>query len=178
MRDDIKTVAYEDLTQRFTSKQKRSKRTKRNLNAWCKGVVRDALTQVSVRVGCTVVEVNACYTSQLDSRFGVLLGTRSGDVFICFDGVVLQADSNAADNVLARLSDAEITLFTKHTVAKEILLKRTQKFQEQLSVTQKDVVVEAKTGKDEPQSRERTKRKSLNVNPTANHPQLTLFNFG
>lgn len=172
MRDDIKTVAYEDLTQRFTSKQKRSRRTKRNLNTWCKGVVREALTQVSARVGCTVVEVNACYTSQLDSRFGVLLGTRKGDKFIGFDGGVLQADINAADNVLARMSDAEITLFTKHTVAKEILLKRTQKFQEQ-SLKQKEVILEAKTDKDESQSRER-----VHVNPTANPQQLTLFNLG
>ena len=119
-----------------------------------------------------MVEVNACYTSQLDSRFGVLLGTRKGDKFIGFDGGVLQADINAADNVLARMSDAEITLFTKHTVAKEILLKRTQKFQEQ-SLKQKEVILEAKTDKDESQSRER-----VHVNPTANPQQLTLFNLG
>jgi hypothetical protein len=43
------------------------------------------------------------------------------DKFIEFDGVVLQADINAAVNVLARMSDAEIALFTRHTMAKEIL---------------------------------------------------------
>lgn len=68
MHDAIKSVAYEDLTEQFTSKARRSKRTKRNLNSWCKGVVADALTQVSSRVGCTVISVNPCYTSQLDSR--------------------------------------------------------------------------------------------------------------
>jgi hypothetical protein len=91
--------------------------------------------------------------------------------------VVWQADINAADNVLARLSDAEITLFTKHTVAKEILLKRTQKFQEQLSVTQKDVIQEANTGTDKPKSREHFKSKHLEVNPTAKPKQFTLFDY-
>lgn len=177
MNPAIKTVAYEDLTQRFTSNKKRSKRTKRNLNSWCKGVVRKALLQVSARVGCTVREVNACYTSQLDSRFGILLGVRKGDKFIAFDGVVLQADVNGADNILARMGDPEITRFTKHTVAKEILLKRTQKFQEQLSL-QKEVVIEAKSDKDKSQSRERTKCNNMVVNPTAKSQQLTLFNFG
>ena len=38
MRDEIKTIAYEDLTEQFTSKNKRSKRVKRNLSAWCKGI--------------------------------------------------------------------------------------------------------------------------------------------
>ena len=136
MQDEIKTIAYEDLTEQFTSKNKRSRRVKRNLSAWCKGIVRDALKQVSARTGCTVAEVNACYTSQLDSRFGILKGVRKGDKFIGFDGVVLQADINAAENILARLGDAEITLFTKHSIAKEILLERTRKFQACTQVTQ------------------------------------------
>ena len=50
--------------------------------------------------------------------------------------VVLQADCNAAENILARLGDAEITLFTKHSIAKEILLERTRKFQACTQVTQ------------------------------------------
>lgn len=179
MRDEIKTIAYEDLTEQFTSKNKRSKRVKRNLNSWCKGTVRDALKQVSARTGCTVAEVNACYTSQLDSRFGILKGAREGDEFIGFDGVVLQADCNAAENVLARLGDAEITLFTKHSIAKKILLERTRKFQACTQVTQEtwDKVFEAISGKDKPQSRERLFPHKKRVNPTANPKQLTLFDF-
>lgn len=93
MHNAIKSVAFEDLTEQFTSKAKRSKRTKRNLSSWCKGIVADALSQVSSRVGCTIVSVSAAYTSQLDSRYGVLLGIRSGDKFTCFDGVVMQSRS-------------------------------------------------------------------------------------
>ena len=44
-------------------------------------------------------------TKQMDSRYGLHLGKRNGDSFYCFDKVVLQADENAARNVLARLHD-------------------------------------------------------------------------
>ncbi|MBR8840845.1 MAG: addiction module component, partial [Stigonema ocellatum SAG 48.90 = DSM 106950] len=128
MHDAIKAVAFEDLTEQFATKKKRSKRTKRNLNSWCKGIVASALEQVSSRVGCTIIGVSAAYTSQVDSRHGILLGVRSGDKFTCFDGVVLQSDTNAADNVEARMGDDEITRFMKHTDVKQVLLQRTQKF--------------------------------------------------
>jgi hypothetical protein len=43
----------------------------------------------------------------MDSRNGLLLGKRRGDSFHCFDGVVLQADENAASNVRSRLHDPD-----------------------------------------------------------------------
>ena len=89
---------------------------------------RNALKQVSTRVGCTVVSVNCAYTSQLDSRFSTLTGSRNGDKFTGHDGVVMHSDTNAADNVLARMSDVEITRYMKHSDVKVILLERTQKF--------------------------------------------------
>ncbi|MHC5761764.1 zinc ribbon domain-containing protein, partial [Nostoc sp.] len=184
MHDGIRSVAYEDLTEQFSSKARRSKRTKRNLSSWLKGVVSDALIQVSSRVGCTIISVNPCYTSQLDSRHGVLLGIREGDKFTCFDGVVLQSDINAADNVLARSSDDEITRFTKYKIAKEILLERTRKFQEQLNqvleVTQEvwNSVFDAVTGTDKPQTLEPKRQPTSKVNQRANYEQLTLFDFG
>jgi hypothetical protein len=147
LHDDIKEVAYEELTAQFSSNKKRSRRAKRSLNSWCKGIVADALKQVSVRVGCTVTLVNPCYTSQLDSRFQVLLGERKGDKFIGFDGVVLHSDTNAADNILARLSDTEITRWTKHTIAKSILRERTLKFQEQYPNTVVGAITETDTSK-------------------------------
>ena len=91
--------------------------------------------------------------------------------------VVLQADINAAENILARLDDAEITLFVKHSIAKEILLERTRKFQTCTQVTQDtwEEVFEAVAGKDKPQSRELVFPQKKRVNPTANPKQLTLF---
>ena len=72
-----------------------------------------------------LVSVNAAYTSQGDSRFNcALMGTRIGDSFIGFDEVVLDADINAAINILARLYDSEINLYTSAEKVKEILTKR------------------------------------------------------
>ena len=144
MRNAI-TVAFEDLTEQIKNKKPRSKRMKRNVSSWCKGIVANALKQVSSRVGCTVESVNCAYTSQLDSRFGTFTGVRSGDKFTGHDGVVMHADTNAADNVLARRGDDEIPRYLKYSTAKVILLERTSKFLAQL---------EAKTGIDQPQTLE------------------------
>ena len=63
----------------------------------------------------------------MDSRYGLLLGERKGDSFHCIDGVVLQADENAARNVLARLHDSEIDRWTPYQKVKSILLERTER---------------------------------------------------
>ena len=52
------------------------------------------------------------------------MGTRIGDSFIGFDEVVLDADINAAINILARLYDSEINLYTPAEKVKEILTRR------------------------------------------------------
>ncbi|MCP4701169.1 MAG: transposase, partial [Gammaproteobacteria bacterium] len=70
---------------------------------------------------------NAAYTSQIDSRNGCLAGVRKGDLFHCEDGEVLQADENAARNVLARLHDPGIDRWTPYKKVKSILLERTQR---------------------------------------------------
>jgi len=124
--DKAQVIAAEDLTSPIASK-KFGKNVTRRLSAWTKGVIANAIDTVSHRRGSTVVLVNGAYTSQMDSRFGVLLGKRSGDSFHCFDGVVLQADENAAQNVLARLYDQEIDRWTPFQKVKSILLERTER---------------------------------------------------
>jgi hypothetical protein len=37
----------------------------------------------------------------------------------------MHSDTNAADNILARMSDVEITRYMKHSDVKKILLERT-----------------------------------------------------
>ena len=97
----------EDLS--FTIKNKRqSKSVNRRLSEWCKGTLQKALEEISYRRQSSVTVVNAAYTSQVDSRFDVLLGTRKGDQFFTFDGEVLQADGNAARNIETRLDDTNI----------------------------------------------------------------------
>jgi IS605 OrfB family transposase len=119
-------IAAEDLTSPIKS-NKFGKNIIRRLSAWTKGVIATALDTISRRRGSSVILVNSAYTSQMDSRYGVLLGKRSGDSFHGFDGVVLQADENAARNVLARLHDQEIDRWTPWQKVKSILLKRTER---------------------------------------------------
>ncbi|MFA0698135.1 hypothetical protein, partial [Vibrio sp. 10N.222.49.C9] len=73
--------------------------------------------------------VNAAYTSQMDSFcHGLLVGTRKNDKFHRSNGDVVQADYNAARNVLARNEDTEISLFTPYKKVREILQARTDRY--------------------------------------------------
>jgi IS605 OrfB family transposase len=120
--DKAEVIAAEDLTSPIKLR-KFGKNVIRRLSAWTKGVIATALDTISRRRGSSVILVNSAYTSQMDSRYGILLGKRSGDSFHCFDGVVLQADENAAQNILARLHDPEIDRWTPWQKVKSILLK-------------------------------------------------------
>ena len=68
--------------------------------------------------------MNGAYTSQMDSANGLLEGKRVGDKFYRANGDVLQADHNAALNVLARLDDGDIPRFLPHKEVRRILLAR------------------------------------------------------
>ena len=124
--DKAAVIAAEDLTAPMAGKFF-GKNINRRLSAWTKGVISEALDRVSSRRGSAVVLVNPAYTSQIDSSTGCLDGKRCGDRFYCSDGVVLQADQNAARNVLARLSDPDIDRFTPFKRVKAIVLERTQR---------------------------------------------------
>ena len=116
-------IAIEDLT--FQGKKTKIKKVNRRLSSWIKGVIDEAIIKYCFIYGTKLVYVNAAYTSQGDSRFNcALMGTRIGDSFIGFDEVVLDADINAAINILARLYDSEINLYTSAEKVKEILTKR------------------------------------------------------
>ncbi|NEQ85949.1 MAG: transposase, partial [Moorea sp. SIO2I5] len=113
-----------DLTQPIKNKRQ-SKAVSRKLNSWMKGSMRDSLEKWANWTGSVVTEVQPSYTSQIDSRNGTLLGKRTGDNFTGFDGVVLQADHNAAKNILARGTDFEITRYMSKTEVQAVLLRRT-----------------------------------------------------
>ena len=57
----------------------------------------------------------------MDSTTGLLQGQRVGDTFYRATGDVLQADHNAALNVLARLADPETMRFTPYRGVKRLL---------------------------------------------------------
>lgn len=60
------------------------------------------LTYKATLLGKEVVSVSPMYTSQTDSRNGVRQGNRQGCRFYCIDGVLLDADWNAAVNIAQR----------------------------------------------------------------------------
>jgi IS605 OrfB family transposase len=126
--DKAKVIVCEDLSAPIKSRKKYRKDQKRRLSSWFKGLIGEALKSVIKRRGSSLRQVNCAYTSQMDSRYGVLLGHRGGEKFYCFDGVVLDADVNAARNILARKDDHEIQLWTPYFEIKSILLKRTEQF--------------------------------------------------
>ncbi len=119
-----KTVVCEDLTKTFKSKNY-GKNANRRLSGWVKGLMADAIEIVASRRGSTVVMVNAAYTSQACSQCGCL-GKRTGNKFHCTSGcrAVMQADHNAAVNILARLYDKELHRWLPHLMVKQILLER------------------------------------------------------
>lgn len=121
--DKAAVVVSEDLTSPIAKKQV-WKKFNRRMSAWAKGVLAQSLEEVCVQREASHVLVNAAYTSQMDSTNGLLEGKRVGDKFHRNNGDVLQADHNAALNVLARLGDSEISRFTPYREVRRILLAR------------------------------------------------------
>ncbi|NEQ86787.1 MAG: transposase [Moorea sp. SIO2I5] len=132
-------VFAEDLTQPIRNKRQ-SKAVSRKLNNWMKGELRDSLQKWANWTGSVVTEVQPSYTSQIDSRNGTLLGKRTGDNFTGFDGVVLQADWNAAKNILARGTDKEITRYMSKTEVQVVLLRRTARYLKGMGLSLADAV--------------------------------------
>ncbi|WP_424097552.1 zinc ribbon domain-containing protein [Moorena producens] len=128
-----------DLTQPIKNKRQ-SKAMSRKLNSWMKGEMRDSLQKWANWTGSVVTEVQPSYTSQIDSATGTLLGKRNGDSFTRFDGVVLQADYNAAKNIKDRGTDFEISRYMNKTEVQAVLLRRTARFLEGMGLSMVDAV--------------------------------------
>jgi len=121
--DKAAVVVSEDLTSPI-AKKRPWKRFNRRMSGWAKGALAEALDSVCTQREASHELVNCAYTSQMDSVTGLLQGKRVGDKFYRINGDVIQADHNAALNVLARLSDKDIGCFTPYQEVKRILLAR------------------------------------------------------
>jgi IS605 OrfB family transposase len=127
---EYKSIVYEDLTTQIKSKKPFRKSTKNKLAHWTKGQVIRWLAHTARLRGSELYPINCAYTSQTNCFNQTLLGVRSGDWFYSEEGVV-QADHSAAQNILQRKYDKEITLYTPFKKVKEILLNRTAEYLEQ-----------------------------------------------
>ena len=104
---DASVIVLEDLSKikQKTSKTKEGyKRTKHNsaLSQVPFYKFKEILTHKAALVGKRVVTVNPSYTSQTDSRTQKKEGNRKGCRFYGVDGIVLDADWNAAVNIAQR----------------------------------------------------------------------------
>ena len=93
-----------------TAEKKGKKRTSHN-NAFSQVPIRmfrDLLTYKAQLAGRRVETVEPAYTSQTDSRTGQRDGIRKGCRYLCADGLVLDADWNAAVNI-ARKSNRPVS---------------------------------------------------------------------
>ena len=104
---DADVLVLEDLRgmKRKTSRTKEGWKRKKHNSRMSQvpfAAFRDTLTHKAPRYGKSVETVSALYTSQMDSRTGLRDGERRGRRYICKDGVVLDADWNAAVNIAKR----------------------------------------------------------------------------
>ena len=121
--DKAKHLVVEDLTTPIPKKNN-WKQFNRLMNQWTKGSITEALETITKARGSCLHYVNAAYTSQMDSNTHLLEGNRVGDKFYHANGEVGQADTNAACNILQRLSDPEIGRYTPYLKVKQILQNR------------------------------------------------------
>ena len=104
---EANVLVLEDLRgmKRKTSRSKEGWKRKKHNSRMSQvpfAAFKDTLTHKAPRYGKSVETVSALYTSQTDSRTGLRDGERRGRRYICKDGVVLDADWNAAVNIVRR----------------------------------------------------------------------------
>ena len=142
--DKTNHAIVEDLTKTIKAKgaKKRQKLRNRRSNEWCKGIIQQSLEEISSRRKSIFSYINAAFTSQIDSRYSVLLGTRKGERVFTFDGEVIHADCNAAENIKNRKNDLEIKLSYSVNQVRDILVKRTAYFLSLRGLTLDDAISE------------------------------------
>ena len=120
-------IILEDLTFTSDRKKQNSKSFNRKMTSWQKGYLDERLIYIGKLFGAETEHVNAAYTSQYCSICGSRLGPRYGrhhelaDCEVC--GTV-NANTNAAGNILARRNDKKIMQYTPCRRVKEICEER------------------------------------------------------
>lgn len=104
---DATHIVLENLKKikKNTSKNEQGFKKKRHNNAFSQVALakfREILTYKAALTGKRVVTVSPKWTSQIDSRTGNRDGKRQGCRYYCSDGIVLDADWNAALNIAIR----------------------------------------------------------------------------
>ena len=96
------------------------KSVKRKLSRWIKGYIRERLEYKCSYNNIKYSYINPAYTSQICSVCGSF-GSRVSDEFTCSRCGRINADYNASVNILNRLEDRDINLYTNYKKVKSIL---------------------------------------------------------
>ena len=98
----------------------------RLVSYWMRGSLKERLEFLALVEGFHHKQVNPAYTSQMcPTCLFVHKNNRRGDIFQCLNcGHTDYADWIAANNLLARCHDKEITIYTPKSVLKNILQRR------------------------------------------------------
>ncbi len=104
----------------------KSKKMSRQVSLWPRGVLQERTEFKASAASCRREQVNPAYTSQMCPVCWFVNGkNRNGDRFKCLHcGHVDVADGVAAQNLKARRTDPEITLWTPKEQVKAVLLAR------------------------------------------------------
>lgn len=122
-------TVLEDLS--FVSDKKRSPRKdfNRRMASWQKGCLDERLDYLSRVYGAAVTHVNPAYTSQYCNHCGAKLGSRYGfhhEYADCENCGTVNANTNAAGNILDRRNDKKIMLYTPYRRVKWICDRRAE----------------------------------------------------
>lgn len=129
---NAKKIVKEDLSFTKDKKKKENKgaRFNRNMSNWLKGFLNKRIEYIAGINNIEYFDVNPTYTSQFCSNCGAKIIKRKGkhsEIAICPNCNEINANTNAAKNILAHLDDKEITLYTPYKKVNEILLNRYHK---------------------------------------------------
>ena len=123
-----KLFAKEDLTFTKDKQTKKSspfqRKMNRYLNSWCKGYLNKRLEYLAQFYNIEVKDVNPAYTSQYCPLCGCKFLKRYGkhhELVKCPNCGEMNCNIAAGKNILARLTDPEINLYTPYKKVKKIL---------------------------------------------------------
>lgn len=118
------SISKENL--KFTRNSDRGPRFRQKMSSWIKGYLDERIEYIcaSFSVGCT--DVNPAYTSQYCCRCGepVVRSGKHHEIAACPCCGVMNANTMAAVNILNRLGDSEITVYTPYRKVKSIMESR------------------------------------------------------
>ncbi|WP_269325679.1 transposase [Lactobacillus delbrueckii] len=104
-----------------------ARKMRKRLNSWTKGQLDERIEYLSSKNSIETHDVNPAYTSQYCSICGQHFEERYGshhELTKCKKCGKMNANIAAAKNILSRLTDEEITLYTPYKRVKEILVSR------------------------------------------------------